>query len=391
MSGANGMLVRALLRAVLRALCGLALAVCSSADAQDPLLIQTNARVRILASNLSSGNYQRYEAPGLAILKGLKPDVVAVQEFNYASSTGGGINTPGAFREMIDQTFGTNFVYFRESSSTETYTIPNGIISRYAILNSGSWDDPQILDRGFAWAQLALPGTNAFYLVSVHLKASSSSSATRATEATRLKTLIQSSFPANSFVVLAGDFNIATPSEAALATFKTFLVDSPVPTDAASGGDADTNLGRSERYDYVLPSPELARLQAPVSIGTQSFSAGLVFDSRVYSPLTDVPPVASTDSSAPGMQHMAVVKDFIITYTITNRAPIAPRITILPGPQLAWTGLSNFNYIVQSTPGLEKPSWTTAGIVSSPSGTLTFIITNQAGQPQLFYRVLAPN
>ena len=42
----------------------------------------------------------------------------------------------------------------------------NGIISRYPILNSGSWDDPQIPDRGFAWAQLALPGTNTFYLPS---------------------------------------------------------------------------------------------------------------------------------------------------------------------------------------------------------------------------------
>jgi hypothetical protein len=41
----------------------------------------------------------------------LKPDVVAIQEFNYTSTTTNGVNTPAAFREMIDNTFGTSFVY----------------------------------------------------------------------------------------------------------------------------------------------------------------------------------------------------------------------------------------------------------------------------------------
>jgi hypothetical protein len=128
------------------ALCGVVL--CTSAGAQEPL--QTNARVRIVAANLSSGNYQRYQAPGLAILKGLNPDIVAMQEFNYASSTGLGTNTSSAFRQMVDLYFGADFSYFREFGSAENYTIPNGIISRYPILNVGSWDDPQIPDRGFA-------------------------------------------------------------------------------------------------------------------------------------------------------------------------------------------------------------------------------------------------
>src|SRR5258706_7192106 len=85
--------------------------------AQTPVVTQTNAAVRVMASNLSSGTLQRYETPGLNILKGLKPDVVAMQEFNYASTNGLGINTPAAIREMVDSTFGTNFVYFRETNS----------------------------------------------------------------------------------------------------------------------------------------------------------------------------------------------------------------------------------------------------------------------------------
>src|SRR5690242_13698905 len=74
----------------------------------------TNTTIRIMASNLTSGNYQRYETAGTDILKALKPDVAAMQEFNYASPTFG-TNTTAALREMIDNTFGTNFVYFRQT------------------------------------------------------------------------------------------------------------------------------------------------------------------------------------------------------------------------------------------------------------------------------------
>src|SRR5882757_7006382 len=98
----------------------------AQAQAQTPVMVQTNTTLRVMASNLSSGNYQRYETAGLDILQGLQPDIVCMQEFNYSSPTGLGINTTAALREMVDTTFGTNFVYFRESG----YNIPNGIISR---------------------------------------------------------------------------------------------------------------------------------------------------------------------------------------------------------------------------------------------------------------------
>lgn len=47
---------------------------------------------------------------------------MAIQEFNY------GNNSAADFRHMLDTTFGTNFVYYRESG----YSIPNGIISRFS-------------------------------------------------------------------------------------------------------------------------------------------------------------------------------------------------------------------------------------------------------------------
>jgi len=37
-----------------------------------------------------------------------------------------------------------------------------------------------------------------------------------------------------------------------------------------------------------------------------------VFDSRVFQPLADVAPIQPGDSAAPNMQHMAIVRDFLV-------------------------------------------------------------------------------
>jgi hypothetical protein len=50
-----------------------------------------------------------------------------------------------------------------------------------------------------------------------------------------------------------------------------------------------------------------------VTIGAASFPSGLVFDSRVYTPLADVSPIQLGDSAAVNMQHMAVVRDIQLT------------------------------------------------------------------------------
>src|SRR5436190_13238756 len=152
----------------------------------------TNINLRVMSANLN-GNIQNYQPFALRIFQGLKPDVVAIQEFNYTSTNGLGANTPAAFREMLDTAFGTNFVYSRE---TNNYNIPNGIISRYPIVASGEWDDSFVSDRGFAWAQIHLPGTNDLYVVSVHLY-SSGTATDRNSEATTIKSQIQANFPAN--------------------------------------------------------------------------------------------------------------------------------------------------------------------------------------------------
>jgi hypothetical protein len=89
-----------------------------------------------------------------------------------------------------------------------------------------------------------------------------------------------------------------------------FATGEPWPVDQA--GDGDTNAGRTKPYDWVLPDKVLHECRTPLVIGSMSFPDGLVFDSRVFKPLGEVPPILVTDSGAPQMQHMAVMRAFLI-------------------------------------------------------------------------------
>jgi endonuclease/exonuclease/phosphatase family metal-dependent hydrolase len=299
---------------------------------------QNTVNLRVMAANLN-GNTQSYQPFALRILQGLKPDVVAIQEFNYASTNGVDVNNAAAFREMLNTALGTNFVYFRESGS---YNIPNGIISRYPILASGSWSG-SAPDRGYAWAQIQLPGTNMLYVVSVHLLTSSAS--VRSIEATALKNLIQSNFPTNAWIVLAGDFNTDSRAESTtMTTCDSYLSDTPVPLDDL--GDSDTSINRNHPHDYVLPSFNLTSLEAATVFATHTYPSGLVFDSRVYSNLTDFAPVQSADSGL--AQHMAVIKDFSIPSGSLTTNP--PAIATQPQSQAVAAGNSvTFSVTVSGT------------------------------------------
>jgi endonuclease/exonuclease/phosphatase family metal-dependent hydrolase len=246
--------------------------------------------VRIMAANLTSGNYQSYEAPGIRIFQGLKPDIVALQEFRYNAST-----NDADVRTFVDTAFGTNFHFFKEYAAG--YNIPNGIVSRWPIVAAGSWDDPLIGDRGFAWAHIALPGSNDLYVVSMHLY-SGGTATDRNTEATLIKSNLLATFPTNAWVVVAGDCNTGSRTEAAITTFKSFLSDDPVPTDSAVGGNPDTNEPRNKPYDYLFPSLALRSFQTSVAFPSQTYANGLVFDSSVFATnasLNDIPPVKAGD------------------------------------------------------------------------------------------------
>jgi endonuclease/exonuclease/phosphatase family metal-dependent hydrolase len=279
--------------------------------------------LRLVTGNLTTGNNQAYEAPGIHIFRGLAADVAMVQEFNV------GTNSDAELRAFVDQAFGTEYAFARGAASGQ---IPNGIISRYPILASGEWIDTEVANRTFVWAQIDLPGATDLFAVSVHLL--SSTTTERGIEAGELVQHIQG-LPANAYVVLGGDFNTGTRTEPCVQTLAAVLATAgPYPVDQANLGN--TNANRNKPYDWVLVNGALQALETGVVVGGNVFGHGLVADTRVYAPIADLAPALAADSGALNMQHMAVVRDFAL--------PSAPQASVLvtaPNGGEAWAAGSS--------------------------------------------------
>lgn len=329
-----------------------------------------------MAANLT-GNSQKYDASGIRIFQGLRPDIVAIQEFNYAG------NSAAEIRQFVTTAFGPDFFHFREAGAQ----IPNGIISRWPIVASGEWPDPQVSNRDFVWARLDLPGPDDLYVVSVHLHSSGGANSRRL-EAEAVKTRVTANFPAGAYVIVAGDLNVDSRSEAALDVFKTFLVDNPVPTDQA--GDPDTNNPRSKPYDYILSSANWRTNHVPLVLGAgtaaeRRFTNGLVFDSRVFAPLPLVAPVQAADSA--NAQHMAVLKDFRLQATLTNWVELTPPTLAFDGTQLRWHSPPGLTWRIQT--GTNFLDWTDLATASAMSTNYAFSLTATPGVTALL-RVVYP-
>jgi endonuclease/exonuclease/phosphatase family metal-dependent hydrolase len=257
------------------------------------------SRVRIAAANLTSGNLQSYDpGEGIRILQGLHADVVLLQEVNY------GLDGVDDLRQLTDDICGQECTMARGAGQ-----IPNAVISRYPVVDAGVWVDPQVQNRDFAWARLDIPGPTDLWAVSVHLLTSNASE--RDAEAAALIAAIEGVVPGSDFLVMGGDFNTHARDEPALATLSAhFSVTAPYPVDGA--GNEFTNTTRTKPYDWVLASPALRALEIPVLIGATHFDTGLVVDTRVYDPLSDLSPAELGDSGSSNMQHMAVARDFLL-------------------------------------------------------------------------------
>ncbi|MBL8922132.1 MAG: endonuclease/exonuclease/phosphatase family protein [Myxococcaceae bacterium] len=257
-------------------------------------------RVRIVAANLTSGMLQSYDpGHGQRILQALAPDIVAIQEFNF------GDNSDASIALFVDATFDAGFHFHRG-----TGRIPNGVISRWPFVDAGEWNDSRTTDREFTWAVIDAPGPIDVWVVSLHLL--SNTSANRNAQAGELVQYVSANVPGGAHLVLAGDLNTDGRGEAALGTLDaSVVVTGPWPTDGTlpDGGNGFTSTNRNRAYDWVLASPSLHAMETPVVLGSQYFPSGLVFDTRVFTPLP--PPALVGDSIAPNMQHMAVVRDFV--------------------------------------------------------------------------------
>ena len=267
---------------------------------EDAQQVGATVCVCVMAANTTSGNGQDYNpGHGTRIFQGTDPDIVLIQEFNY------GGNTTAEIRSFVDTAFGASFSYYREAGAQ----IPNGIISRWPIIESGEWDDTAVSNRDFAWARIDVPGPTDLWAVSIHLLTSGSSA--RNGEAQKLVTFIQGKVPTGDYLVIGGDLNTGSRSEACISTLAQLVVTSgPYPAD--KNGNTNTNASRGSPYDWVLADADLHAHRTALTIGASSFTNGLVADTRVYTPLASISPALAGDSGASGMQHMGVLRDYLI-------------------------------------------------------------------------------
>lgn len=258
------------------------------------------SNLRVVAGNISSGASSNYDGgEGKRMLQGLKPDVALLQEMKYLG------NGDADMRAFVDDTFGASFSYVRE----EGFEIPNAVVSRYPIETSGRWADPFVANRGFVYAKIQVPGTHPLWAVSVHFL--TTGGADRTNEASSLVGQLQGVAAEGDYIVIGGDLNTDNRVETCVTTLGALVATgAPYPVDQM--GNDNTSGPRSRPYDWVLPNPDLQAHRVPTTIGANVFPAGLVFDSRVYTPLADAAPAMATDSGATNMQHMPVVQDFFV-------------------------------------------------------------------------------
>ncbi len=259
--------------------------------------------VRIMAANLTSGNNQKYESPGIQIMQAVKPDVILIQEFTPAS---------GTVENLVAQICGADCT-FQRGSVANGGTIPNGVISRYPILAMGTWIDTPTQNRQFEWARIDVPGPRDLLAISVHLLTKDES---RPPQTAALVNYIQTNAQPTDYVVLGGDFNTSSYDDPAFATLAAVLdTAAPYPADQTGNTGTNTNRlmeGKGKPYDHVVANASLRAHETAVVIGGSSFAAGAVIDTRVYNPITDLAPAQVGDSGAVNMQHMGVVRAYCV-------------------------------------------------------------------------------
>lgn len=261
-----------------------------------------NLAIRAMAANITSGSNSNYsDGPGIRIFQAMKPDIVMIQEFNWSRKAD---SDSYAFK-LIQEAFDMSYYVHRGGGE-----IPNGIISRFPIIESGSWDTKYAPDRDWEWSLIDLPGRKELLVISVHLKTDDNKAeANSMMNIVNKKVTTDRSNGLEYYMMIGGDFNNDFQKNGALKDL--FSVYTELPED--QNGETATNASRKSVLDHVFVDKSFEKFEVPVEIGKNSYDHGHVFDSRVYQKkgeLADVAPVRGDDCGATNMQHMAVIRDF---------------------------------------------------------------------------------
>jgi len=303
--------------------------------------------LRAVTGNISTGNYQSYDyGHGIRIFQGLKADVMMVQEFNYKE------NTEEDYKEMVravfqnESCFGSDVPPVDQTCFYEVGTgavIPNGVISRYPIISWGEWDDPATgvnSTRHLNYAIIDIPGNKDLFVVSVHLHTSPSSDqvASAVVIVNAIKEMKEEADYAGYYFMVGGDFNgPSAASDDGFGMYNTFDTSDSISIEnggtppLGEDGSPLTSANRSKHLDWLLVSPDLHTLQVPTkfcnnddSNDCKQYPEGFVMDTRDFSQTEldtyfaptgfDERVLSVNDSDAGSMQHMAIIKDFLITF-----------------------------------------------------------------------------
>jgi endonuclease/exonuclease/phosphatase family metal-dependent hydrolase len=284
-------------------------------------------KLRVMAANLTSGMYQDYEGAGMRIIEAMMPDIIMIQEFNYDMDFDNS-TSDSEVNDFLTYIFGYShgYEYYRGKEivlEDGDIPIPNGIISKYPIIERGEWGDTNVINRNFNYAKIDIPGDKDLWVVSLHLKAGSSDDGVRAKETESLMEKIKFNIPSGDYIVIGGDLNTNDRDEKCITNLaEIFKTEGPHPV--CEAGNEGTNASRRNPYDWVIASKSLSPFQVSTDFcyddnieNCKRYENGLVFDSKKYDEYDlDVyfTPVELDDSRDSNMQHMGVIKDFELEY-----------------------------------------------------------------------------
>ncbi|MBU1218325.1 hypothetical protein KKF34_15825 [Myxococcota bacterium] len=271
-----------------------------------------NLQLRIVAANLTSENFQNYDpGHGIRIMQGLAADLILVQEMGYLS------RSDTDYRSFAMMLVGTEYY----SIDSTAFQLPNGVVSRWPILESGWLDDPTLSNRELFWAIIDLPGPKDLFVFSVHLHTEPVIDQVIAAQViVDAVTAHKTANPGKYYYVVGGDFNGETSvSTEGFGADGAFCISDPFPVD--DNGNRYTNSPRNAHYDWILSDCDMSSSQVSTQYESRDgndpleYPQGHVFDTRLYTQeVLDEYffPALTTDSAAFQMQHMAVIKDYIL-------------------------------------------------------------------------------
>ncbi len=329
-----------------RLICCLAASIIFLSMISLPLLFAGDLKIQ--TANVSKvGTFAGNQS--IRIFRGLAPDIALLQEWSIAE---------GTHRGYVDQAFGPEFYYYLGYSPRnpvgDSWSQPNGIVSRWALQTWGDWEDTSGPNKpDWTWAIIDIPGEINLGVVSVHLKAGDTTEdkEQRVAEAGLIKDYIDNSpvfDTANDYIIVGGDLNAENDYEWCIDTFATFL-EPRGQRPADRFGNKNTNQNRDKPYDWIMPNQLLDDLHDTLVIGTENYDypEGIVFDSHVFSrweeytdapdntPLWNIQSILYGDSHSTVMDHMTVMKAFDVFPSPTpspSRSP-SPIPTATPLPR----------------------------------------------------------